>query len=159
MNTVYLALGTNLGDRLANIEAVLAALPPQVLLVQRSPIYQTAPWGYPDQPDYLNLVVKGETELSPEKLLAYLKQIEVELGRRPTIRYGPRLIDIDILFYDDLVVVTPDLIIPHPSLHERPFVLVPLADLDPDLVHPFMCKTVQELLEEAGREGVIAYAA
>ena len=108
MPTVYLALGTNLGDRPANLRAAIAALPPSVVVRQSSPVYETPPWGLIDQPAFLNMVVIAETRLEPEALLATLKRIEQELGRTPAVRWGPRVIDMDILFYDDLVLETPE---------------------------------------------------
>ena len=131
-HTVYIALGTNLGERLDNLRTAIAALAPGVLMLTKSHVYETPPWGYEDQPAFLNMVVKVETGLEPEPLLTYLKQIEAGLGREKSVRWGPRLIDLDILFYDDLVIDTPPLVIPHPRLHERAFVLVPLADVAPD---------------------------
>jgi len=156
---VYLALGTNLGDRLTNLRAALGALAPQVIVRAESLVYETEPWGYADQPAFLNQVVHAETELSPLELLTHLKALEQALGRVPTFRNGPRLIDLDILFYDDLVLDTstssvPPLVIPHPRLHERAFVLVPLADLAPGLVHPRLGRSVSQLVETVDRRGV-----
>jgi 2-amino-4-hydroxy-6-hydroxymethyldihydropteridine diphosphokinase len=151
---VYLALGTNLGDRLHNLEAAVAALPPAVTVLSRSPVYQTPPWGVTNQPEFLNMVLKGETRLGPQALLEHLKHLETELGRRPSIRYGPRLIDIDILFYGRLVLNTPTLTIPHPHLQERAFVLVPLADLAADFIHPSLEKSVLQLLAAVDTTGV-----
>ncbi len=153
-HTVYLALGTNLGDRLSNLKAALEALPLDVRPVAASRIYETAPWGVADQPDFLNQVVQAETELSPQDLLAYLKSLEKSLGRQPSIRYGPRLIDLDILLYDDLALKTPQLTIPHARLAERAFVLVPLADLAGDYCHPVLKKMVKELLLGLDLSGV-----
>jgi 2-amino-4-hydroxy-6-hydroxymethyldihydropteridine diphosphokinase len=154
MPTIHLALGTNLGDRFANLLAAFAAFPPAVHILAQSPVYETQPWGLTDQPAFLNMVIKGETDLAPLALLAYLKNLEVKLGRQPGVRWGPRLIDIDILFYDELILVTQELTIPHPRLHERAFVLVPLSDLEPDLVHPVLGKPVSRLLDGVDTTGV-----
>jgi len=158
-HTVYLSLGSNLGDRKANLKAAAAALAPIVGVLRASRIYQTAPWGYLDQPDFLNQVLECETELAPLELLAHLKRIEKTLGRQPGVRYGPRLIDLDILFYDQLVVDLPELTIPHPRAAERAFVLVPLADLAPGLVHPVLMKTAAELLAALDAGGVTRWPA
>ena len=154
---VYLSLGTNLGNRLANLKAAISNLTPQLNVLKKSPVYETPPWGHTDQPDFLNQVVKAETYEQPEALIAHLKRLEVALGRLPSFQNGPRLIDIDILFYDDLVLDTPPLVIPHPHLHERAFVLVPLNDLAPELVHPVLKKTVSELLSACDSTGIQPY--
>ncbi len=143
---ILLSLGSNLGDRPANLRSAIAALAPAVRVTRESPVYETAPWGFEDQPSFLNMVVEGETDLPPLELLKFLKTLETELGRTPTFRYGPRLIDLDILFYDDLILETPELTIPHPKLHERAFVLVPLADVAPEFVHPFIQQNIAYLL-------------
>jgi 2-amino-4-hydroxy-6-hydroxymethyldihydropteridine diphosphokinase len=157
-HSVYIALGTNVGDRLANLRAALAGLTPQVEIKARSAVYETEPWGYADQPAFLNMVVRAETDLSPLELLEHLKHLEQVLGRTPSFRNGPRLIDLDILFYDDLVIETPPLVIPHPRLHERAFVLVPLADVAPGLVHPLLGRSVSQLVETVDRRGVSVFA-
>ena len=166
--TVYLGLGTNLGSRSANLEQALqrikkfpqtdngAAHPNLFAKVNRaSSIYETQPWGYLDQGPFLNQVLEVETNISPQLLLAEIKAAEQSLGREPGIRYGPRLIDIDILFYGDQVIDSPDLTVPHPRLHLRSFVLVPLAELAPGLVHPILDVRVDDLCARAeGKEGV-----
>lgn len=157
-HTVYIALGANLDDRLKILQEAVTRLLPQVQPRASSPVYQTAPWGFSDQPDYLNQVIEAGTDLEPLELLKYLKGLEVQLGRKPTFRYGPRLIDLDILFYDDLILDTPELVIPHPRLHERDFVLIPLSDLAPDLVHSGLGCTVTEILARVPRGRVEVYS-
>jgi 2-amino-4-hydroxy-6-hydroxymethyldihydropteridine diphosphokinase len=157
MPILYLALGTNLGNRFANLQAAIASLPPAIRVLDRSPVYETPPWGLTDQPAFLNMVLKGETNLAPLALLAHLKHLETELGRLPAVRWGPRLIDMDILFYDELILNAPELTIPHPRLHERAFILVPLADLEPGLVHPVLGNSVRELLAAVDTTGVKRY--
>jgi 2-amino-4-hydroxy-6-hydroxymethyldihydropteridine diphosphokinase len=151
---VYLALGTNLGDRSANLKQTIAALTPQMDVKAKSQVYETPPWGFEEQPKFLNQVVKANTYLDPEPLLKHLKRLEVALGRQESFPNGPRLIDIDLLFYDDLVLNKPSLVIPHPRLHERGFVLLPLMDVAPNLVHPVQQKTVQELVALVNVEGI-----
>ncbi len=155
---VYLALGSNVGDRLANLKEAIAALTPQMEVKARSEVYETPPWGYEDQPKFLNQVVRAKTYLDPEPLLKHLKRLEVALGRQASFPNGPRLIDLDILFYDDLVLYSPALTIPHPRLHERAFVLLPLMDLDPELVHPINKKSVREMLASCNTEGITKVA-
>jgi 2-amino-4-hydroxy-6-hydroxymethyldihydropteridine diphosphokinase len=156
-HTVYIALGTNLGDRLTNLHTAISSLLPEINVLAESHVYETPPWGYEDQPTFLNMVIKAETNLEPEPLLTYLKQLEVELGREQNFRWGPRLIDLDILFYDDLVINTPPLIIPHPRLYERAFVLVPLVDVAPELIHPVLQRSVSQLLGEVDSQGILRF--
>jgi 2-amino-4-hydroxy-6-hydroxymethyldihydropteridine diphosphokinase len=156
-HSVFIALGSNLGDRSSNLEAALEALPPSVRILLRSPIYETEPWGRTDQPVFLNQVIQAETDLPPQDLLVYLKRLEEQLGRQPTYQYGPRKIDLDILLYDDLVLETPTLTIPHPRMAERAFVLTPLADLAPDLIHPVLGITISEMLSRVDQSGVRLY--
>jgi 2-amino-4-hydroxy-6-hydroxymethyldihydropteridine diphosphokinase len=151
---VYLALGTNLGDRLANLRAAIDALLPEIRVIAESNIYETPPWGVEDQPAFLNMAVKCETALEPESFLKRLKQIEVQIGRVESFRWGPRLIDMDILFYDDLVLESESLTIPHPRLHERAFVLVPLAEIASGFIHPVLKKTVKELARNVDITGI-----
>jgi 2-amino-4-hydroxy-6-hydroxymethyldihydropteridine diphosphokinase len=153
-HTVYIAFGTNLGDRLANLRAAIESMPPEIHVLAESNVYETPPWGYENQPAFLNMVLKAETDLEPALLLNHLKLLEVELGREQSFHWGPRLIDLDILFYDDLVLDSPPLVIPHPRLHERAFVLVPLADVAPDLIHPVLDLPVHELLVRVNTKSI-----
>lgn len=147
MHTVYLILGSNLGDR-RNVLLKASNLITLRLgqLVNKSAIYQTAPWGVKDQPDYLNQVIKLITFLEPKDLLREVLAIEKELGRIRHKKWESRLIDIDILLYDDIIINETDLIIPHPFLHLRKFVLTPLNEIAPHLIHPVLNKSVNELL-------------
>lgn len=151
---VYLALGSNLGNREENLKQAIASLPPQMDVKAKSHVYETPPWGYEDQPRFLNQVVKAQTYLQPDLLIKHIKRLEVALGRKATFRNGPREIDIDILMYDDLVLNTPILILPHPHMHERGFVLLPLMDIAPDLVHPLTGKSVREMLISCNLGGI-----
>ncbi len=151
---VYLALGSNMGNRLANLKAAINNLTPQLAVKSRSSIYETPPWGFTEQAEFLNQVVMAETYLQPQALLGHLKRLETALGRVPNFQNGPRLIDIDILFFDDLVLDTPPLVIPHPRLPERPFVLVPLAEIAPDFVHPTLGKSIHQLLNKVDRSDI-----
>ena len=151
---VYLALGTNLGDRPANLKQAIAALTPQLEVKAKSQVYETPPWGFEDQPKFLNQVIKANTYLDPEPLLKHLKRLEVALGRKESFPNGPRLIDMDILFYDDLVLEKPSLVLPHPRLHERGFVLLPLLEIAPNLVHPVHKKSVREMAEMCDMTGI-----
>jgi 2-amino-4-hydroxy-6-hydroxymethyldihydropteridine diphosphokinase len=133
---VYLSLGTNLGNRLENLKQVLESLKEFCQVVASSSVYETDPWGFEDQPIFYNQVVRIETILEPLPLLQEIKKIELEMGRIPTFQYGPRLIDIDILLYDRLMMNSPELKIPHPQMKSRAFVLTPLVEIAPDLVIP-----------------------
>jgi 2-amino-4-hydroxy-6-hydroxymethyldihydropteridine diphosphokinase len=134
--TIYLALGANLGDRRGAIAQAVARLAPAVEVECVAALYETEPAYVLDQPRFLNTVLRGRTALGPGELLALLKQIEADLGRTATVRYGPRAIDLDIMLYGNERIDTAVLTIPHPRMAERPFVLVPLAEIAPDLVPP-----------------------
>lgn len=151
---VYLALGSNLDDRLANLKEAVASLPPQMDVKAKSHVYETPPWGYENQPKFLNQALKVQTYLEPEPLLKHIKRLEIALGRKASFQNGPRLIDIDILFYDELVMNTPTLTIPHPRLHERGFVLLPMMDIAPDLIHPVTQKSIREMVAFCNLGGI-----
>lgn len=154
---IYLGLGSNLGDRHAHLEAAASALAPSVLVLRRSAMYETAPWGFTDQPAFLNQVLEAETDLEPKGLLALLKATEKQLGRQTRFRNGPREIDIDILLIDDLVLNEDGLRVPHPGLHERVFILTPLAEVAPDLIIPGQQQTAKELLSALDASGLALY--
>lgn len=149
LHSVYLGLGANLGDRRATLCAARKQLAPSVEIVRCSSLYETPPWGVTDQPPFLNAVCYGRTALNPHNLLVFLKELERDLGRTATKRWGPRVIDLDILFFDDLILSTPSLTIPHSLLHERAFVLVPLHEIAPDLHHPVLGVSISALANAA----------
>jgi 2-amino-4-hydroxy-6-hydroxymethyldihydropteridine diphosphokinase len=151
---VFIALGSNLGDRLANLRNAIKNIQPEVVPIECSPVYETPPWGYKPQPSFLNQVIHGETNLEPQALLALLKETEADLGRIETFRYGPRMIDLDILFFDQIVIQSPPLVIPHPALQDRAFVLLPLADLAPDFRHPISKLTVRQMLQSVDSDDI-----
>ena len=158
MQAIYLGLGTNLGDRAANLQAAVIGLAKELVITAVSPLYQTAPWGVTDQPDFINMCLAAETALSPIELLTFIKDLEVEIGRLPSKRWGPRLIDIDLLFYANQILETENLKIPHPELAERAFVLCPLADIAPNFVHPVLRQTIAALAAKVGDEGIRPFA-
>ena len=151
---VFIGAGSNLGDRMENLTLAGQLLTPAVSILRTSPVYQTQPWGYSDQPDFYNLVWEAQTTLPPQSLLSYLKGIERKMGREETFRYGPRVIDLDILLFDDLCYQSDNLTIPHPQMIKRRFVLQPLCELIPDEVDPQTGKDWRTLLAEAPEENV-----
>lgn len=156
--TGFLGFGTNLGDRKKNLSQALNTLNdrPDLAVLRTSSIYETEPWGLADQPSFLNIVAEIATSIPPGELLERVKKLEQDMGREDGPRFGPRLIDIDILLLEDQVVDEPDLTVPHARLHERAFVLVPLAELAPELVHPVLDVSIGSLAEKVdGLDGVI----
>ena len=155
MATVFLGLGSNLGKREENFRKALKLLAKKVKVEKLSSFYETEPQGFKEQDFFLNAVCKVSTDLKPQEVLILAKDIEAKLGRKPGFRNSPREIDIDILLYDDLRLDIPDLIIPHPLLATRAFVLVPLAEIAPGMVEPVTRKSIAMLLSEVeGKEGV-----
>ncbi|MGH2352616.1 MAG: 2-amino-4-hydroxy-6-hydroxymethyldihydropteridine diphosphokinase [Chloroflexota bacterium] len=144
--TIYLGLGANLGDREANLSHALALLAPQCGPFVCSSIYEAPPWGDVDQPPFLNLVARGQTRLALPALLDHVQAVERRVGRTPGRRWGPRVVDVDILAYGKAVIAEPGIEVPHPRLHERGFVLVPLAELSPDWRHPRLGNSAADLL-------------
>lgn len=152
---VYLGIGSNLEDRKGNLLKGLTLLSRDIRITGISSVYETEPWGYTDQPSFLNCVCVGTTGLTPIEVLLAIKETELSLGREPTFPWGPRIFDADILFYGQAVVDCPDLRVPHPRLKERAFVLVPLAEIAAAYLHPTEKLTVQELLNQVeGKDGV-----
>lgn len=149
MVKVYLLLGSNLGDRLFLLKQAAGYIETQAgTIVQYSSIYETKSWGKTDEPDYLNQVLLIKTMLQPHELLAKLLEIELLLGRKREEKWGSRTMDIDILFYDDMVINEPRLTIPHPQLHNRRFTLEPLVELAPDFIHPVLQKALKKLKDD-----------
>ncbi len=149
MNKAVLLLGTNVGDRPGNLERATAEIT-RVLgkVVQQSSIYETAPWGNINQENFLNSVIVIQSEMKAEEMMQNILTIEEKMGRMRMIKWEPRIIDIDILFWGDEIIFTKNLIVPHPNLHERKFTLVPLAELMPGFIHPVLKKSVSDLLVE-----------
>ncbi len=152
MATIYIGIGSNLGDKEGNCKTAIERLSEKGITIKKiSTPYRTKPWGVEDQPDFVNMAVKAETNINPSELLPILKTIEKEMGRQDSLRWGPRLIDLDLLFYDDLIISYDDLVIPHPLLHKREFVLLPLMEIAADHVHPILKTTIKHLAENLGK--------
>ena len=143
-----------MGDRRHNLERAVSRLAPLVTVTAVSPIYASEPWGVTDQPEFLNICLAGRAAASPAELLSFLKNLEIELGRQKTSKWGPRLIDIDILLYADWIVQSNELTIPHPFMAERAFVLRPLADIAPGVTHPVNGLTVAEMAAAVSADGL-----
>ena len=149
MNDVFLLLGSNLGDREAYLQKAIAHIEADIApIVEKSSVYETQSWGKTDEPDYLNQVIRLKTDLTPQILLQKILNIETILGRKRIEKWGSRIIDIDILFYDSIIVAEPGLTIPHPELHNRKFTLMPLSEIAPDFVHPVFKKNISQLKNE-----------
>lgn len=159
MARCYLGLGSNLGDRAGAVrESVdLIAAGGDIEIRGLSSLYVTKPWGNEDQPDFVNAVAEADTQLEPAEVLARAKMVEVEMGRAKREKWGPREIDIDLLLYGDEVIQTDNLRVPHPGIEERAFVLVPLLELAPDLVHPVTGKRLDESLRRLESRGEISW--
>jgi 2-amino-4-hydroxy-6-hydroxymethyldihydropteridine diphosphokinase len=150
MSLAYVSFGSNLRNRLQNIKRGLQLVSRNrsITITKKSSLYETEPVGYENQGWFLNGVIEIETNVSPHKLLSLLKKVERIMGRKRRIRWGPREIDLDILLYNQRCIDTPGLIIPHPCMHERGFVLVPLVEIAPQVIHPIFKKSAQQLLAE-----------
>lgn len=149
MPTAYIGIGSNLGNRADNcIRAIKTLKEKGLKILRRSSMIETEPWGVKEQPRFINMAIAIETDLSPEELLHLLKQVEVELGRTPGPRWSPRVIDLDILFYNDTTIKTQTLEIPHPGTYDRDFVLKPLSEIAPDKVHPVLKKSIKDILSK-----------
>lgn len=156
MKHVFLALGSNIGDRKAYILKAIEFLKEKISDIVIAPIYETKAFGVTDQNNFYNTALTGKTEFAPPELLTFAKDIEKRVGRIERFRWGPREIDIDILFYNDEVLKSEKLTIPHPGIPERYFVLKPLSDVAPDFIHPTLKKSVSTLLSELPEEKVIS---
>jgi 2-amino-4-hydroxy-6-hydroxymethyldihydropteridine diphosphokinase len=152
MSTIYIALGSNIGDRLAFLRKGKDALGQYMNIIATSAVYDTEPIGTAAQDRFLNAALAAETELSPQKVLSICLAIEKENGRAREAKNAPRTLDLDLLLYDDLRIDSPELMLPHPRMHERAFVLAPLCDIDPELLHPVLRVPVRELLAKCARE-------
>ncbi len=149
MNKVYLLLGSNEGDRQGWLLKARTSVTECIGTIQRlSSVYETAPWGLSDQPAFLNQVLEISTDMTPDQLLQVVNKIEHQLGRQRTVAWGQRTLDLDILFYNEEIIDTPTLKIPHPQIHNRRFTLVPLTELTPDFIHPVLKKSCKSLLAE-----------
>lgn len=154
-NKAFLSLGTNLGNKTENINNAIKELGSFLTIKKISKTYETPPWGFEDQDSFYNICLEVETGFSASDLLHKVKQAEVTLGRIPTFNWGPRLIDIDIIFFNSDIINNDNLKIPHPFMHERAFVLVPLCDLIPDFIHPVLNKKIIDLKDKTKTDNII----
>lgn len=154
---VFIGAGSNLGDRQAALATAAELLASETNVIKASRVYETPPWGFEDQPAFLNQVLQVETKLDPPVLLNHLKRIERKMGRENTFRFGPRIIDLDILFYGDLIYTSDRLQIPHALAAERAFVLVPMREIAPDFIHPALGKSMSDLARLVDSSGITIY--
>jgi 2-amino-4-hydroxy-6-hydroxymethyldihydropteridine diphosphokinase len=153
MSEAYIGLGSNLGNRKQNCENAISLLKEnRITVLKRSTMFETAPWGIKDQPKFINMAIKIDTILEPEDLLSLLKEIESAIGRTQTFRWGPRIIDLDILLYDNSIINTNTVKIPHPGIKDRDFVLRPLSEIAPEKIHPVFKKSIKKLLDELPKQ-------
>lgn len=153
MAIAYIGIGSNLGNRRKNcLQAIDLLMKNRIIIKKRSSMYETEPWGIKNQPYFINMVLEIDTDLSPKELLKILKNIENDIGREESFKWGPRSIDLDILLFDDLVFRENNLQIPHPLMHKRDFVLKPLCEIAPYKIHPVMKKKILDLLHDLESE-------
>ena len=155
MSVAYIGIGSNLGNRQENCLRAIELLQKKGIIVKkRSSLYETEPWGVKDQPLFLNMAIEVETKLNPEALLRILKDVEKEVGRKESTRWGPRIIDLDILLLDNIILNEDNLKIPHPLMHKRDFVLLPLCEIAPDIKHPLLKLSIGDLLQQLQKDAV-----
>jgi len=153
MAIAYIGIGSNLGNRQENCLRAIELLQKKgIIVIKRSSLYETEPWGVKDQPRFINMAIEIDTSLEPKELLKILKNIEKELGREKSSKWGPRIIDLDILLFDDIILNEDNLKIPHPLMQERDFVLRPLCEIAPDIYHPLLKLSMYELMQKIHRK-------
>lgn len=158
MSKIFLLLGSNIGNLKKNLLSALSEIEKQnILIIKKSRIYKTKPWGNDNQPDFLNMAIEVDCNYSPSELFKVLKRIESKMGRKKTRRWGPRIIDVDILFYSTNIVNSKNLTIPHKEFYNRPFAIKLLAEISPDFVPPRSNKRVKDFLQGTGNEGIEIY--
>ncbi len=153
MAIAYIGIGSNLGNRQENCLRAIELLQKKgIIVIKRSSLYETEQWGVKDQPRFINMAIEIDTSLKPKELLKILKNIEKELGREKSSKWGPRIIDLDILLFDDIILNEDNLKIPHPLMQERDFVLRPLCEIAPDIYHPLLKLSMYELMQKIHRK-------